>query len=202
MSKLRLLCLCFLSGIVVAEGGFYMGIGAGYADVTNTAQSPFQFSNSSTSLSGGSFASTLYAGYDFYRWLGIQIDYNAAWGAGFNNGSSLNQQLIGASLLFHLPFGIMSTALNGLSAYAKVGYDYNAVNFGGTNTGCSSCTNTLPSSSYGYTPLYGLGVEYGFKNIGYRLEWDYSGNLNAQNNGTNVVNTSSNSYLVSILYHF
>jgi hypothetical protein len=202
MQKIRLLFLLLLAKLVMAEGGFYVGVGAGYSSLTGTVQSPYQFTNtSSSSQTAGSFASQLYFGYDFYHWLGIQFDYNAAWGANYTNSYSLNQQLLGGSVLFHLPFSIFSDSLSGISAYTKLGYDYNAINFGNTNS-CNGCTN-LNNAAYGYTPLFGLGAEWGLKNVGYRLEWDYSGGLMAQNNsGNNLVSTSSNSFLASIMYHF
>ena len=191
-----------LSTAAYAEGGFYVGIGPGYSSVSSALQSPYQFSNGGNGTQdAGSFASTLYFGYDFNRVVGIQADYNAAWGAQYSGGYSLNQQLLGGSLLLHLPFGVFSDHLSGFDAYLKGGIDYNAVNFGNIGAPCVNCVNP-PNSATGATPLYGAGIEYGFNNVGYRLEWDYSGSLMVTNQGNNQTSITSNSFFLSILYHF
>ena len=202
MQKIRLLFLMIISNLAFAEGGYYVGIGAGISNLTGTVQDPYQFSSTSSgSQSAKSFASQFYFGYDIYKWLGLQLDYNYAWGGNYNNSYNINQQLLGGSILFHLPFSLISDSLGGLSAYTKVGYDYNSINFGNVNS-CGSCS-TLNDSTYGFTPLFGLGVEWGVKNVGYRLEWDYSASIMAQNNANNnLVSTSSNSIFASIMYHF
>lgn len=203
MQKIRLLFLLIISNLAFADGGYYMGIGAGYSDLTGMVQAPYQFSSTSSgSQDATSFASQFYFGYDIYKWLGLQLDYNYVWGGNYNNSYNINQQLLGGSLLFHLPFGIISNSLNGLSAYTKLGYDYNSINFGNVNS-CGSC-GTLNKSTYGFTPLFGLGAEWMVNsNVGYRLEWDYAANIKAQNSeNNNVFNTSSNSFFASIVYHF
>lgn len=201
MRKFSFILLFALSNFINADGGYYIGIGGGYSSLTGTVQSPYQFANTtSSSQSAGSFASTLYFGYDFNRWVGLQAEYNAAWAGQYSNSYSINQQLLGGSILLHFPFSVFSDSLNGLSVYAKGGYDYNAINFGAQSS-CSGCLS-VPSAAYGSSPMYGLGAEYGFKNIGYRLEWDYAGALMATSGGNNLVSTTSNSYFVSILYHF
>lgn len=208
MQKLLLLILISLTNFIFADGGFYMGIGAGYSSIDGAAQSPYQFNNGSTgSQVDGSFATALYLGYDFNRWIGIQADYNAAWGTSNSNSYTLNQQLLGGSVLFHLPFLVFSNSLSNWDVFAKVGGDYNAINFGNVNPSCSNCVNA-PSSVNGFTPLYGAGIEYGSGNVGYRLEWDYAGSLMAANSNStgtsngNQLNMTSNTYLLSILYHF
>ncbi len=202
IQKIRLFCLLIITNLAYAEGGYYIGVGAGYSDITANAVSPLEFTNPTTNAQDAqSFTSQLYFGYDIYKWLGIQLDYNVSWLGQYNNSYSVNQQVIGPSVLLHLPFSIFSDSLNGISAYTKLGYDYNAVNFGNIGS-CSACAN-LNSGASGFSPLFGLGAELGFKNIGYRLEWDYSGGIMAKNNtNNNAINTSSSSYLASIMYHF
>lgn len=200
---ITLATLLNLINYAIAEGGFYIGIGAGYSGLTSTVQSPYQFNDGTNgSQTDGSFASTLYFGYDFNKIVGIQADYNAAWGtSNSNNSYTMNQQLLGGSILVHFPFSVISNSLSGLDVYAKGGLDYNATNFGNVNPGCSNCVNP-PNSATGATPLYGAGIEYGFTNVGYRLEWDYSGSLMTTNQGNNQVSITSNSFFLSILYHF
>lgn len=201
MHKIKFLTILGLTGSVYATGGYYVGIGAGYSSLTGTVQSPYVFNDGSTgSQSAASFASTFYFGYDFNKVIGVQFDYNAAWNA-VGNSYNLNQQLLGGSALFHLPFSIISDSLAGLDVYAKGGLAYNAINFGNINPNGANCVYP-PSSTNGISPLVGAGVEYGFKNVGYRLEWDYAGSIMSSNYGNNQVSTSSNSYLFSILYHF
>lgn len=190
-----------LSKVALADGGFYTGIGAGYANVNNTVQSPLTFSNgSSGSQSGGAVASTLYFGYDFNRFVGIQADYDIAFSTSMANSYSSSEQVFGGSVLLHLPFSIFSDALSGLSVYAKGGVGYAIAGFSGQST-CINCVNP-PNTASAFAPLYGLGVEYGFTNVGYRLEWDGIGSIMSNNGGTSQVGVSSNLFLLSILYHF
>ncbi len=69
---------CYITALVgmvqlcYAEGGFYLGLGAGYASMTNIPQSSFSFNNGSfASQNVGSLATALYTGYDFNRIVGI-----------------------------------------------------------------------------------------------------------------------------------
>ena len=202
IQKIRLLCLLIITNLACAEGGYYVGIGAGYSDITANAVSPLEFTNPTTNAQDAqSFTSQLYFGYDIYKWLGLQVDYNVSWLGQYNNSYSVTQQIIGPSVLLHLPFSVFSDSLNGTSVYTKLGYDYNAINFSNLSS-CSACTN-LNSGATGFSPLFGLGAEFDFTNIGYRLEWDYSAGLMAQNNnGNNAIDTSTSSFLASVMYHF
>ncbi len=186
-----------------AEGGFYAGIGFGYANIANTAQNNFTFNNGSSGTQNGPApASTLYGGYDFNRYIGIQADYNVAYSAQIPGSSySVYQQLIGASVLLHLPFGLFSNALSGFSIFVKGGLDYSVFDFGNVSSTCSTCVNP-PGTAYAVVPVYGLGAEYGFGNVGIRGEWNYNSNVMAPNFGSNQVQASSNMYLLSVLYHF
>lgn len=186
-----------------AEGGFYMGIGTGYTSFNNTIQSGLTFDNGSTaSQTTGNIASTLYFGYDFNHWLGVQGEYNVGYNTSVAGSYNVNQQLLGVSLLGHLPFSIFSSSLSGLSIFAKVGYDYDVMSF--TNTGPSNCSGciSMPNSAFAYLPIYGAGIEYGFTNIGIRAEWNITSNITASNMGQSLVTLNSNMYLISILYHF
>ena len=209
MKKICLLVLSILTNIAIADslegtdGGYYVGIGAGYSQITGAVQAPYLLNNTTSGTQdAGSIASQLYFGYDIYKWLGLQLDYNAAFEASYSNSYKLNEQLLGGSVLLHLPFTVFSDSLKGISLYTKLGFDYNSINFGNTGA-CDGCSS-LNNSADGFTPLFGLGGEWDDnEHVGYRLEWDYAGGLMAKNNlGDNIINTSSNSFFASIMYHF
>lgn len=197
---LGLVLLCF--GIAFAEGGFYTGIGAGYANISNTAQGSMNINSSpgNQNASSGGVASNIYFGYDFNHFVGVQTEYDIAYNSNIGDAYSANQQIFGASLLLHLPFSIFSNSLAGFSIFAKGGVGYEVAEFSG-NTGCSNCVNPSNQNA-AFVPMYGLGVEYGLTNIGYRLEWDGVGSIMNSNQGANQVSMSSNLVLASIMYHF
>jgi hypothetical protein len=201
------ICLALLLSLATtsytfAEGGFYMGIGAGYASLNNNLQNNYVYNNgNSGNQTSGNVASTLYFGYDFNHYIGLQGEYNVAYDSTVANSYNVNQQLLGVSALLHLPFSLISDSLAGLSVFGKIGADYDVIGFSNVSPNCANCTNP-PSSAFGYVPLYGAGIEYGQNNIGVRLEWDQSGNINASNMGSTQSIVNSNMYLISILYHF
>jgi hypothetical protein len=45
MQKIRLLCLLIIANMAFADGGYYVGIGAGYSNITANAVSPLEFTN-------------------------------------------------------------------------------------------------------------------------------------------------------------
>lgn len=206
MKKYRLV-LFFLVALsllnsATAEGGFYTGIGVGYNDVSNTVQSPLVFNsdNASGTQNGSGIASALYFGYDFNRYIGIQSEYDIGFPTQIANAYYANQQLFGLSVLAHLPFMLFSDLLSGLSVFAKGGIGYEVAALSG-QSGCNNCVNP-PNSASAFVPIYGLGIEYGTGNVGYRFEWDGVGSMMTANNGTNQTSISSNMFLLSILYHF
>ena len=188
--------------IAFAEGGFYTGIGAGYATTVGTVQNPFVFNSNGTTgtQSSSGIGSAIYFGYDFNRYVGIQSDYDVDFTTQVASSYSVNQQLLGASMVFHLPFSLFSNSLSGLSIFAKGGLDYDMVGFSG-QPNCNNCVNPSGSNA-GFVPVYGLGVEYGFTNVGYRLEWDGTGPIMNSNKGVSQTSISSSTVLLSILYHF
>jgi hypothetical protein len=201
----KYLCMAifmFLNNLANSDGGFYVGIGMGYGTLNNAPQSNYNFNNGGNgSINTNGVASNLYWGYNFNHYLGLQLDYNIMYNAQVANSYLVNQQLFGISALGHLPFGFISQNLNSLSIFAKVGADYNQVSFYGVNPNCVNCVNP-PGISIAYTLLYGLGLEYGIKNIGLRLEWNATSNNVATNQGNNQVSINSNAYLLSIMYCF
>lgn len=194
--------LLMLSGLAYAEGGFYTGIGLGYAGLDNTAQSNqiIGSGNSSSSVTSNAFATNIYFGYDFNHYIGVQEEYDVAYNSNVGNSYSANQQVFGTDILFHLPFSLFSNDLAGLDVFAKGGLGYEVFQFSGSN-GCPNCVD--PAHQGGsFVPMYGAGVEYGFTNVGYRLEWDGIGSITNNNQGMSQVAMSSNMYLLSIMYHF
>ena len=178
-------------------------IGAGYATLANATQGGYFFNNSTSggTQSSSNIASTLYFGYDFNRYVGLQLDYNVAYAGQVAGSYNVNQQLINGAVLLHLPFGLFADALSGLSVFAKGGVGYSLYGFGVVNPTCTNCVNP-PSQAYAFVPMYGAGIEYGFTNIGIRGEWNYSGSVIAPNLGSNQLVVSSNMFLLSVLYHF
>lgn len=202
--RIYFICLGVLSSsIVFAEGGFYGGIGVGYANLANTAQNNYVFNNGSNGTQSiGSLASTLYFGYDFNRYIGAQLEYNTAYAGQIANSYNIRELLPGAALLLHLPFGIITKKLDGFDIYAKGGAAYNTINFRNVQPTCAECVNP-PSSVTSLVPSYGAGFEYAPPTgIGAKIEWDSYGSVSASNlNNTQIIN-NANLYLFSILYHF
>jgi hypothetical protein len=201
IKKLLFISTLFISS-AFAEGGFYTGAGLGYADISNTAQGPLNFGSttSNKTANGNGLASTVYFGYDFNHFVGIQEEYDIAYNSSIADSYSANQQIFGTSLLLHLPFAVFSNELSGISVFAKGGLGYEVAQFSG-NSGCSGCVNPSNQNA-AFVPIYGLGAEYGFTNVGYRLEWDGAGSIMNTNQGINQTDISSNMVLMSIMYHF
>lgn len=195
MKHLRSILLLSLTTPVFAEGGFYMGIGGGYSSMTGTTKNNLTFANGATSQSGGAFALTAYAGYDFNRVFGLEANYLGTY-ANATNSYNATQGLIGAFVLLHLPFEVFTNDLSGFDMFVRGGYDYNSMGLG-SQVNCANCINP-PSLAYGYTPRFGAGFEYGAGNLGYRLEWNYAGSLNVDNQ----VGINNNAVLASIVYHY
>jgi hypothetical protein len=128
------------------------------------------------------------------------MDYSVAFNASAPT-YTINQQLLDGVILLHLPFSIFADALSGFSLFAKGGLGYSVYTFNNQSANCATCVNP-PSNASAYTPVYGLGAEYGFSSVGIRAEWTYSGKVTAPNIGYNQVQLNSNMYLLSILYHF
>lgn len=189
------ICLCY------AEGGFYVGLGAGYASINNVPQSNFSFNNGTTgSQMVGSFATTVYAGYDFNNIVGLQVDYNVAYNA-LPPSYTEGQQLTDGAVLVHLPFSIMADSLKGFSLFAKGGLGYSYYSFGNINPSCTSCINP-PNNTSAVVLVYGLGAEYNFNSFGVRAEWNSNGTVTVANQGNNQLLLDSNMYLLSMLYRF
>lgn len=185
-----------------AEGGFYAGIGGGYANITSIPQSGYIFNNgNSDSQNSGAIAAGIYGGYNFNHIIGVQGDYNLGFDAPAGSSYNVSQQLLDATLVLHLPFGFITDALRGFSLYAKGGLGYSVYGFSSVLQGCPTCVNP-PDNTHAFTNVYGLGAEYQLNNLGVRAEWSASGNVTAPNMGSNQVQLNSTFYLVSILYYF
>src|SRR6185437_2103266 len=201
MRKLLFTLVILSAGICYAEGGFYVGLGAGFASITNSPQNGLTFINGSgSSENGGTFASTIYAGYNFNRIVGLQLDYDVAYN-GQTTTYNVSQQLTDAAVLVHLPFSFIADALSDFSLFAKGGIGYSYYGFGNISSSCVTCV-IPPNNISTLVPIFGLGAEYRFTSFGVRAQWDYSVNVTANNLGNSQVQLNSSMYFLSLLYHF
>lgn len=195
----------FYTAYTFSYGGFYMGAGAGYANISNSLQNSLVFNDGATgSKSVNGVASTVYFGYNFNNFVGIEVDYKVAFRAKVENSYSVQQQLAGASMLGRLPFGLLDNHLSGLSFFAKLGLDHNAINFFSVQSDCNNCVNPQ-SATFGFRPTYGLGLEYDFsssQSFGVRGEWNNITKNLISNEGIQQLDVGTNMYLLSILYNF
>lgn len=202
MQKIVLTFMFLTSIFAYATGGFYAGIGAGYANISNTPLSGFNFNNGATSSQNtGAPALAFYGGYNFNRYIGVQVDYDFSFSTPIGGSYNTTNQLIDALAIVYLPFGIFTNSLSGFSLFVKGGIGYNDFKFSNVNPTCSTCINP-PGEGYGIIPVYGIGAEYNFNPVGIRLEWVGDNNITIPNLGYNQVQANSNMYLLSVLYHF
>lgn len=200
---LYILALMPLIGYSYADGGFFAGVGVGYGTMSNTTQGGLTFNNGATGTANSdNFASSLYFGYDFNHYVGLEGDYNVLYNSGVANSYSIAQQLLGVSIIGHLPFALFSDSLSKLSLLAKVGLDYNVVGFTNVSYNCNSCV-TPPNYYPGVSPIYGGGVEYGLTdNFGLRAEYNYQTNMVVSTPRGSELIVGSNIYILSAIYHF
>ncbi len=185
-----------------ARDGFYVGLGAGYANINSASQGALNYRNGENGQKNvGSIASTTYGGFDFNDYIGLQLEYDVTYGGNVANSFSISQQLAGLGLLLSFPFERLSYRLRTLSIYAKGNMNYSMLNFYNINTSCTNCVNTSNSSTL-FLPSYGAGLEYNLRVVGLRFEWDYNTSNTATYNGMNQVAITSNLFLISVLYHF
>lgn len=207
--------MSLLSIAAFADGGLYLGFGAGYGSINNNTVDGFNFVDGTSNKSGGNMAGGIYAGYDFNRYVGMQFDYNYIANVSYNTGSNsstgvqgsinANQQILDLGIIGHLPFGLFANSLSGLSLFGKLAVGYTVENFNGGNlvsSGSSPVTAQLPSQASSIVPVIGGGVEYGWSNVGLRAEYDYIGNTVVTNNSQSLMNSNNNLVLLSVFYHF
>lgn len=215
MTKKILFPLLIISGFSYADSGLYLGVGAGYNMQNTSTTNGFSYLDGASSKSGSNMLGSVYVGYDFNRFIGIQADYDYMANIQYTIGNDLNngtqgsfsgsQQLLAVGLTGHLPFGIFANPLSGLSLFGKLSLGASFVNFDGGTVGAGtnlSYTQSIPSSSQSLVPVIGGGVEYGIDSAGVRLEYNYVGNTAINNNGQNLMNVNDSIILLSALYHF
>jgi hypothetical protein len=118
---------------------------------------------------------------------------------------SATQQVIALGVVGHVPFQLFANALAGLSVFGRLSVGYSTLNFtGGAIAPPSDYKNLqlFPGYAQSLVPLAGAGIEYGISSVGVRLEYNYIGNTTVNNNDINLINTSNNIGLLSVLYHF
>lgn len=217
MKKLTLLCTftTLFSGYACADSGLYVGVGAGYGTTTATTTSGLNYANGSSSQSGGNMAGSIYLGYDFSHYVGVQADYSyianvqyttgAIPGTSINGAFSANQQLIDLGITGHLPFSLFANSLSGISLFGKLAFGYATTSFNGGELVAPSVPGsyvTIPSSASSLVPVIAGGAEYGIGPVGIRLEYQYVGNSTINTGGQNIMNVNNNLVLLSALYHF
>ena len=112
----------------------------------------------------------------------------------------MNQNLLGIALVGSLPLTLIKPLAN-VSLFAKVGMDYNVINYYNVNSVCANCS-AFPNSSFGYLPIYGLGINYDIKSYGVRMEVNQTMNNTVSNNNISSVSSNMTYYLASIYYKF
>lgn len=198
-----------------ADSGLYVGVGVGYGDMSNSTVNGYNFLDGGSERSASSNLGSIYAGFDFNRYVGIQADYDYISSMNFSGGASNNpkvqssysatQQVLALGVIGHLPFQLFASSLAGLSIFGRLSVGYSTLNFtGGAIAPPSDYNNPqlFPGYAQSLVPLAGVGVEYGISSVGVRLEYNYIGSTTVNNNDINLINTSNNIGLLSVLYHF
>lgn len=214
----KLLLTAFLSAIsayALADGGLYVGVGAGYGTIGSNTTGGTSYPNGSSSQGGGNMAGSVYVGYDFSHYVGIQADYDyianvqystgATPSSGSNGDFNVNQQVLDLGVTGHLPFSLFADALSGISIFGRLAFGYSTTSFSGgqlTSPSASGGYVNIPSSASNLVPVLAAGAEYGIGQVGIRLEYQYIGNSTINTNGQNILNVNNNLVLVSALYHF
>lgn len=212
--------ITFISSIIFAscsfaDSGLYVGVGVGYGNMSNNTINGYNFLDGGSERSASSTLGSIYAGFDFNRYVGIQADYDYLSSMNFAGGASNNQdypssysasqQVIALGVVGHLPFQLFANSLSGLSVFGRLSVGYSTLDFsGGAIAKPSDYGNPelFPGYAQSLVPLIGAGIEYGINAVGVRLEYNYIGNTTVNNNDINLINTSNNLALLSVLYHF
>ena len=157
-----LLTIC--NNIVYAFQGFYVGAGGGITTFNTTPQGSVIFAtgNNGTQVTNTP-ASTFYWGYQYNKYIALQLEYNSAYSVRVADTYQMNQDLFGLTAIASLPLDFINI-LSNYSIFAKAGFDYNVINYFNVNSACISCS-VLPNSSFAYIPTYGIGFGYDFSNF-------------------------------------
>lgn len=195
-----------------ADGGLYVGVGAGYGTIGSNTTGGTSYPNGSSSQGGGNMAGSVYVGYDFSHYVGIQADYDYIANVQYSTGStpssngdfSVNQQLLDLGVIGHLPFSLFADALNGISIFGRLAFGYSTTTFNGGQLVSQSSNSviSIPSTASSLVPVVAAGAEYGIGQVGIRLEYQYVGNSTINTNGQDILNVNNNLVLLSALYHF
>lgn len=215
LKKLIFISSILFTNFAFADSGFYVGVGVGYGSMSNNTVNGYNFLDGGSERSASSTLGSIYAGFDFNRYVGIQADYDYLSSMNFAGGASNNQnfpssysatqQVIALGVVGHLPFQLFANSLSGLSIFGRLSVGYSTLDFNGGAIATPSTYDNpqlFPGYAQSLVPLAGLGVEYGVNSVGVRLEYNYIGNTTVNNNDINLINTSNNLGLLSILYHF
>jgi hypothetical protein len=192
------------------SGSLYMGLGFG-AGLTNAkVTTPTSISTIQSTQFAGNLAAGLYVGYDFNHYVGIQADYNYIADTNiqvnFNSSTGVNtrlgnsEQVVDLGVTGHLPLELIDDYwLSGYYLYGRVSLGYD---FASLNGGSSDSNGGLPGTAAHFVPIYAGGIEYGTGQVGFRLEYNYMGQISADTNTNNHINVNHQMVMISTLYHF
>ena len=190
-----------LANSTYAFQGFYVGIGGGIANINSVPQgNTIIATGNSNAVLSDTPTTSVYWGYQYNKFLSLQLEYNYAYGVTIANTYQMNQTLLGMSFIGSLPLNLIKPLTN-VSLFAKIGMDYNVINYYSVNSSCANCS-AFPDSSFTYLPIYGIGINYDIKDYGIRMEVDQTTNNTASNNNISLVSSSMTYYLASFYYKF
>lgn len=195
--KKYLIILCFIFFNSFATGGWVTGAGLGLGFVNMNSLNNLSYNDGSYSQNGNSISTTIFAGYNFNSYIGLEINYNVIYNSQTPN-FYLTTQIVGLEIIGKLPFSIISSHLKGISIFAKIGDAYTNFGFSNITSYCSNCIN-VSEMTFGFPFIYGAGLEYDLQNVGYRFEWMQ---LNLGSNFNSQITLQPNLFLLSILYNF
>ena len=131
-----------------ADGGLYVGVGAGYGTISSDTTGGASYANGSSSQGGGNMAGSVYLGYDFNHYVGIQADYDYIANVQYSTGSipnsgvngdfSVNQQIRPWNYR-SFTFSLFADAF-GISVFGRLAFGYSTTTFSGGQLASSSST--------------------------------------------------------------
>lgn len=192
-----LIILCFIVHNSFATGGWTTGAGIGIGFVNMNTLNTLTYNDGSYTKSSNSMGTTIFAGYNFNNYVGLEVNYNVIYNSQTTN-FYLTTQIIGLEIVGKLPLYIIHNNLKNITLFAKIGDAYTNFGFSNITSYCSNCIN-VSEMTYGFPLIYGAGIEYSFQNIGYRFEWMQ---LNLGSNFNSQITLQPNLLLLSILYNF
>jgi hypothetical protein len=161
------------SSAIATTAGPYVGIGAGESQVKTPDSYAFNVSadpNGSTSRDRNGLGGRVFGGFNFNRWVGVEAGYakyarSIYVGRASGAYSSLRYYIHAYDIVAkgYIPWGTSGFNLYALAGMARVVQTENYVNNGVPTTGNILMPPNSPYHVYRNRPLYGLGINYNFK---------------------------------------